>query len=144
MLSFRREQRALEIAGFGEPGLGFGRALESGRKHARVGKEPRVHGALGQRLLHVRPSLVVAAGGGERPGQRVMGENVLAVLQFALHQLNRRFSLFATRRQEQRESPRITLGAELLEGCLDFLRLRQCGPPRGACRPAPIEIPAAD
>ena len=120
MLAFRGEQRALEIAGFGEPSLGFSRALESGGKHARVGKKPRVHGAFGQRLLHVRPRLVGAAGGRERPCQRVMGENVLAVLQFALRQINSRFSLLAARGQEQRESPRIALRAELLQVRLDI------------------------
>ena len=107
-------------AGFVQPGLGFGRAPEFGRKHARMHEEPRVHGALGQRLLHVRPRLVVAAGGAERPRQRIVRKNVRAILQFALRQLNRQFCLLAPRGQEQRKSPRIALCAELLQVRFDF------------------------
>ena len=89
LLTFRREQHLLQAAGFGQPRLGFGRASEFGRKHSRVGKEPRIDGALGQRLLHVRPCLVGTTGRGERPRQRIVRENVRAGLQFALRKLNR-------------------------------------------------------
>ncbi len=86
---FRREQHVLQAAGFGQPRLGFGRASEFGRKHSGVGEEPRIDGALGQRLLHVRPCLVESTRGSERPRQRIVRKNVCAGLQFALRELNR-------------------------------------------------------
>ena len=85
-----------------------------------MGEEPRVHGALGQRLFHVRPRLVVAAGGGKRPCQRIVRKNVRAILQFALRQLNRQFGLLTARGQEQGESPRVALRASVLQVRLDF------------------------
>ena len=83
----------MEVTCAGDRGLclartGLGRAAEFGRKHSGVGKEPRIDGALGQRLFHVWPRLVRSAGGGERPSQRIVRENVRAGLKFALRKSN--------------------------------------------------------
>ena len=110
-----------------------------------MGEEPRVHGALGQRLLHVRPRLVVAAGGSERPRQRIMRENVRAILQFALRQLNRRVRPCSPRVARNRAKVRASLCApSLLQVRLDFRGFVSAARRAERVGQRPIEIPAAD
>jgi hypothetical protein len=103
IVTFGRQKQMRERRGFFQPTFHVIGLTGPGGDDGGVKKKPRVFRAFGQRVFHGPLRFRNVSRRRQRPGERIVAENVLAVIQFAPGQLKCGFRRLAARGEKQRK-----------------------------------------